>query len=499
MKRVLFLAALVAACTADVARPSLEAARPPAPPPIPKAVAAGATPSFSSPLGGSGQDVFRDLRIEASGSIIAVGNSLSANWPYGGSYGGWADATVVRLSGLGQFLAGTRIGAAGYERAYGVALAPDGDIVIAGRAGAGLPNLAGTFQPTFAGGGITSTYGAQDGFVCRLTPALVVEWCSYVGVNDDAIVRDVGVDTAGDIYVIAGLNKNSHNYPAQYPVAPASLPRTGNTDAVLVKVAGDGSVVRWLAYISGSGIESGTPSLALQGDTCIVAVATNSTNLPGGPLHGATDMWVAAYAPDGASRLWNHYVGGNGSEGQETNNLAVASDGTIYLGATTSSSDLPTAGSAFPVYAGSSTSGGNFFGDAAIWRISPAGVVLGAVYYRGSPQPGASGADGQEGIAVTDSAVAIAGTAMSKDLPQALQWVGFGGQGDGFVAVFSRDLTTLYRGTYVTAPGGRIDNARAVAMAPNRLVVAGWSESGWPVINPLQPFGGAQDATLVIW
>src|SRR5439155_10330392 len=170
--------------------------------------------AVSSYLGGSQTDMVRDVAVDGQGNIYLAGSTASPDFPvtsaaydraFNASGAKLMDAFVTKLAPSGAVLWSTYVGGPNYERAYALELDPQGAVVIAGRAGAGLPVSATAFQPTFGGGDPSSGYGPQDGFVCKLAvTGSALQWCSYFGVGDQGILRDVAVDAAGDIYVAGG-------------------------------------------------------------------------------------------------------------------------------------------------------------------------------------------------------------------------------------------------------------------------------------------------------
>ncbi|MEZ5914522.1 MAG: fibronectin type III domain-containing protein [Parvularculaceae bacterium] len=107
----------------------------------------------------------RDIAFDAAGNIYLTGGAFSADFPTtpgaydrtfatgGASTGsaGASDVFVMKFNRSGALVWSTLIGGPNYDRAYGVEIAPDGGVIVAGRAGEGYPTTPGVAQPAFAG------------------------------------------------------------------------------------------------------------------------------------------------------------------------------------------------------------------------------------------------------------------------------------------------------------------------------------------------------------
>ena len=123
----------------------------------------------------------------------------------------------------------------------------NGDVCVAGRAGPGFPVSESAFQTEYGDSHYNRFYGSQNGFVANLSPdGERLIWTSYVGVGE--LCRDLDAD--GDIYLPLGWNTRSGNVPPPLWLARSmetafQKKPAGGLDCGVVKVAGDGSSVRW--------------------------------------------------------------------------------------------------------------------------------------------------------------------------------------------------------------------------------------------------------------
>ncbi len=127
----------------------------------------GGTLEYSTYLGGLGDDEARSLALHPAGGAVIAGMTDSPDFPlsdhpFDTSLGDPSDAFVTWIGGPGPALTySTFLGGVGSDGAYGVAVAPGGDVVVAGVAGGqGFPSTPDAADPTWN--------GVLDGFVVRM-------------------------------------------------------------------------------------------------------------------------------------------------------------------------------------------------------------------------------------------------------------------------------------------------------------------------------------------
>jgi hypothetical protein len=469
--------------------------------------------SFSTYMGGSGEDSIRDVATDSQGNTYVAGGTASANFPttrsaYDTSFNGTHDVFVAKLDGVGSLVWSTFIGGPNYDRAYAIEVDKDGFVYIAGRAGPGYPTTSGTVQPNF-GGDVkpNDLYGQQDGFVTKLSPdGSQIVWSTYFGSDDKEIIRDIALDDAGNIHLATTAVTRTHPH-----ITPGAFQtdRRGPSDGVVAKLSSDGRSVIYASYFGGTGDDGEVPSIrADQAGNSYYLTLTQSTDAPVTPnayqrsRGGARgqDLILAKISTDGARLIYSTYFGGSDDDGLETHSLAIDAQGNAFLGFTTRSLDLPTnAESMQKSYAGSGGSGTgagtNYSGDGFVAKLSADGSRLVASSYVG----GRFG-EGIEGIQVdAQGRVYVSGATYSDNFPisadaaQAQK----AGKGEVFVVVLKPDLSGVVYGTYL---GGREDDfGRTMAIdARGDIYVGGMSKSSnWPTNKALQStFGGNWDAVL---
>lgn len=479
------------ACGDDAGTTPIGPGSPPPPPPPPGS--ADFSVVASTFLGGSQEDQVRGLAIAPDGGVIAVGTSWSSDFPttsgaWDRSMSGGNDAFIVRFGPSGNVIWSTFLGGSRRDFGMTVALGPSGDIYVGGYTGGDFPVSGGAAQTTFGG-------GEFDGFVCRFSMEGQRRFCTYVGSDGRDILRDLVVDSNGDIVVAPASESGS--FPQSWFAGTFQPTRPGGRDHLLAKLSGDGSSVRWATFIGGPGVEQ-TESLALGADGSIfIALTTLDGGLPtpggfDGSMSGPSDLYVARIASDGSNLIFGTYLGGSGEERSEEHHIAVDADGSVVVASLTSSDDFPVTGGTL-----SGTLGGTSGeADGFIARISASGQLQAATYL------GGVAFDRVGGVALDAAGnVHVAGLTFSSDFPvtaDAPQGT-LVGQSDAFATVVSADLRSLLFSTYV---GGNDDDAgREVAVRGSRTVLAGQTTStNWPTQHASQGSygGGSNDGFAMI-
>lgn len=439
---------------------------------------------YATYIGGLSDETIRDVAVGPDGSVYITGGSDSSNFPvqngYDTTYNGVHDVVVAKFTPAGALVWSTFIGGPNYDRAYALEVDNNGDVYIAGRAGAGFPTTAGVVQQGFNGDTSPNpAYGPQDGFVTKLSTTGQLIWSTYLGGDDLSFIRDIAIDSSGNIYF--GLSQvSTTNNSISHLITANSFQTThaGGTDGIIGRLRSDGAVVQWGTFLGGSNNDNTNPSIRLdQLGNVLVAGITNSPDMPTTPgsgtsYGGQSDMHITKFLPDGSDIVYAAYMGGSSNDAAETHNLAVDSLGNAFVASATSSADFPVTNGAF-----STTMGGGW--DAFVTKFSPQGVLLASTYF------GGSGADAVEGISIgPNDDVFITGLTDSIDFPlsgDALQSQ-LAGQSDIYAARLTNDLSTLVFSTYLG--GSTYDLGRSSWIAGEVLRIVGHSNSNnFPVTN----------------
>lgn len=483
---------------------------------------------FSTYLGGSGhEDSARAVAVDAAGNTLVVGGTTSADFPTtpgaydreyatgGRSVGsrGPMDVFVTKLDPQGKMVWSTLLGGPNYDRAYTVRVDREGFVYVAGRAGEGFPTTPGTVQPEFAGDNQPNgAYGKQDGFITKLSPdGTQVIWSTYFGTPGKSIIRDMDLDSEGNLYVvmIELSQPSAHITRGAFQEEPP-----GGKDSLVAKIAPDASRVVWCSYLGGSGRDL-APSLRVDGEGhAVVAGSTFSDDFPvtNGAYQtqpgGMEDAFVAKFSDDGSRLVFATRLGGSKADGAAgKHGLALDETGRPCVVGFTSSSDFPTTPGAFQrVYAGGMKGSWRETGDRFVAVLSADGSHLDA-----STLIGGGARDGGEGIEVgPHGRIFLGGFTYSTDFPTTKHAIQSGyrgaanphgpmwGGGDATAIIFAPNLQTVELATFMGGSGEDLFRACAVTSKGELVLVGSSTSHDWPTINAHQssPAGGPDEVIV---
>lgn len=343
------------------------------------------------------------------------------------------------------------------------------------------------------------------------------DWIIHPGGNpDDILIRYDGIksskiDQRGNLRIHSARKQWLHRKPVAYQtIAGKRVPvsagfrkskhgnhcygfMVGNYDRNYPLVI-DPMVKEFATFLGGGGYDSIRDITLGAGNTIYATGSTESGNFPVAngyqqSLSGPSDAFVSKFSADGASLIFSTYIGGSSYDWADA--IALGTDGSIYIGGRTGSTDFPV------LNAYQSVSGGDTDSFAA--RLSADGSSLIYATYLGGSQY-----DYINGIDVDSSGAAtVAGVTVSADFPlhNALQPSfnngGTSGYDDAFVAKFSATGDSLVYSTYLG--GGQMESANVVKVdSGGTAYIAGrTSSSDFPTANPYQSsFGGNDDGFI---
>ncbi len=430
----------------------------------------------STYLGGSGRDQIYAVALAANGDVLVAGETNSPNFPkrtngaqpaYGGGY---SDGFVARLTGdLRTLIQSTYLGGTGTDEITALVLNEGGMLSVVWVGGStestNFPGITSSrAQPTNAGG--------EDGFVSFLSSDLTLLYGStYYGGSGDDGIKTLALADGGDI-VVGGYTKSA-NLPKRANGAQSSY--GGDSDGFVARLRGDLGLIRQSTYIGGDKYDFiWALALAGNGDVIVGGNSTSDGLLGTGTSSaqqfraGLQNGFVSRLAGDLKSVVRSTYVGGSFVE--HINALTVTSGGTVWVGGSTGSADLPgiSAWSAQAEYGGGNTDGfvTQLSGDLKSFLMS---TYLGG-----------SGDDWIRALVevpnVLGSRILVAGHTTSTDLPginAASAQATYGGASDGFLSYLSRfgNFWTIAQSTYLG--GGGFDPIQAMARTPDGKVFVG--------------------------
>jgi len=239
------------------------------------------------------KDQANAIAIDANGDIFVTGQ-ISGRLNATTTAGGGTDTYVAKLDGTsGSLTAATQIGGAGTEYGEAIAIANDGNILIASRedgvavvrkldaanlgteitsfsigslGGGAISDIAvdatggiyvsGTSQnASLAGGGtiVNAHQGGSDGFVTRLSDggaSLSADWTNFVGTSSTDQIEGLTVQN-GSVFV---AGKTSGTFAGEI--------KTGSTDGFAAKIDAVAGATIWTEQLKGSKGYNGSSALA---------------------------------------------------------------------------------------------------------------------------------------------------------------------------------------------------------------------------------------------
>ncbi|MEG3839353.1 SBBP repeat-containing protein, partial [Microcoleus sp. herbarium14] len=231
--------------------------------------------TYSTYLGGSGEDKGNDIAVDSSGNAYVVGYTSSTDFPtvspiQAANGGGAKDAFVTKISANNSLAYSTYLGGSGEENGDRITVDSAGNAYVTG-------NTTSTNFPTknaiqsISGGG-------QDAFVTKINSSgsTLVD-STYLGGSGNDFGSGIAVDTNGAVYVTGGTA--STNFPTANPLQAAN--GGGASDAFITKIIPGGPQVKIVESGGSTNVaESGTTDtytvVLTNQPTANVAIALNT-------------------------------------------------------------------------------------------------------------------------------------------------------------------------------------------------------------------------------
>ncbi len=363
---------------------------------------------WAKTYGGSGDDEITDVKVLPSGDIIAVGYTNSAG---AGNY----DAFVMKLSPNGSVIWAKTYGGPDDDRAYSIAVATNGDIIVTGYYGEKWTEDNGTWYITTP----------PDAWVFKLDPDGNMIWQKTYGGSGNDVAKSVVVESNGNI-LVGGVTDSFG---------------AGEDDLWVLKLNPSGGVIWQKTY--GRGNEEGS-TFGLDYDRIIVRqwndglLLVGDTTSFGANVSNTSDIWVLRLDENG-NVLWQETYGGGKWDRPE--DALVTPEGDVII-----------AGWSYSFSVGED--------DAWVLKLNSDGNILWQKTYGGKYWDYADAVT----LSPNGDIIVVGGTSS------------FGaGDDDVWILRLDPNGNVIWQKTY----GGKGDDeAYAVALAPNgNIIVAGYTNS----------------------
>lgn len=233
----------------------------------------------------------------------------------------------------------------------GPSASTEGVVIVGQTSSTNFPLSAGTLVGQFLG-------GSMDGYIASVNlpnssnSSGQIRFATYFGGSDFEQVRDIALDSSGNIYVTG--RTLSRNLPSTSGAFQSTF-RGGPMDGYVAKFSSTGQLV-FCTYLGGSVYDVGYSISVDAAGFIYVSGSTSSPDFPvtagafqtvygggqpGQPAPVGFDAFVVKMKPDGSGLVWGTFVGGSKDDTGRGRHFLDAS-GAIYVEGSTQSSNFPT-------------------------------------------------------------------------------------------------------------------------------------------------------------
>jgi hypothetical protein len=386
---------------------------------------------YSTYIGGTFDDVARDMAVDSAGNAYVTGGATSANFPTTANgydqINGSGDSALIKLSPNGQtLLYSTFFGGAAHERAHGVAADDAGNVIIVGETHSDDLPTRNAFQDI--------NFGGRDMFVAKFNTTATGDasfiYGTYLGGGADepySLVRgNIDLDAAGNA-IVAG-NTMSNDFPTTKGAYDTTFGAGGNSDAVAAKFTSDGSIV-YSTYLGATGSDAAyTVASDAAGNAHIVGTTFSQSAFP--TTAGAYNrtcvngtMFATKLNDLGSDLVYSTCIHGGAPFA-----AAVTGEGELYVTGNTRSNIFPLVNPIQSVY--------RSFEDTIVFKLNAAGGrLLFSTYLTGTGGDGGSNAlsNGYDIALDGTNHVYVSGVTNSADFPTTNPLYQYRGGGDAYV------------------------------------------------------------------
>lgn len=362
----------------------------------------------------------------------------------------------------------TYFGGTGHEQVHAVAIADNGDVLVAGETESpSFPTTPGAYDPTCDPAGT-----CVDGFVSRLSAdGTRIVFSTFIGGSMSDRVVDLHLHESGDVTLIGRTGS------INFPVTPGALNSggAGGYHSFMSRLTSDGSGLAVSAKFGGSIGEDPQGGLLDASGNVIVYGSTVSADFPTTPdaLDGVknlnSDGFLARVSADGSQLLYGSFLGGDGPDSIDAAMLEPS--GRLVLTAVGGDEEGPPFPPATPGAFSTTYNGVYVARLSQDWSAIETATFLGGI----SSERARAIAPGPDGRIV------VAGATYSPDFPVtpgAIQEIAPSTLAtSGFVTCFDSNLSSLVFSTYLG--GGPTATVLSVHVdVSGQVTVAGRTDGG---------------------
>ena len=295
--------------------------------------------SYSTYLGGSGDDVAWGIVVDTSGVTYITGYTTSTDFPtqnpYQSVFGGiYSDVFITKLSNDGNSLIySTYLGGNDEDFGFCIAIDTSRGVYVTGYTTSTDFPTQNPYQSAYGG-------GTHDVFIAKLnSDGNSLVYSTYLGGNISDGGYGIAVDVSGVAYV-TGFTCSA-DFPTQ---TPYQITSGGDYDGFVTKLSNDGNSLIYSTYIGGSDNDYGFDIAIDALGAAYITGKSYSTDFPTEnplqPDQDTTDIFVTKFSSGGNSLVYSTYLGG--SDEDDSYGIAIDSHKEVYVTGWTASSDFPT-------------------------------------------------------------------------------------------------------------------------------------------------------------
>ena len=287
-------------------------------------------------LGGNDDESGLAIALDSEDNLYATGNTSSNNFPVLNAFqdesadgGVFGEAFLSKFDASGGLLWSTYYGGSGFDDAFSVACANNGDVFITGRTNSTNIATPGAHQTAIGG-------GTSDAFLAKYNSTGSLQWSTYYGGSGEDRAFGCTTDNMGNAFICGrtGSSSGIAFNGFQNTFAPSYLAKFDLSGQRL-----------WGTYY-GQSIASDfnvAYSCATDGDNnvYIAGVTDNTSNISSQGFQnnyggGTSDSYLVKFNPS-SSRLWGTYYGGSNND--RVRGMHVDAANQIYVAGTTQSTN----------------------------------------------------------------------------------------------------------------------------------------------------------------
>ena len=242
--------------------------------------------------GGTGSDEFDYCTADVSGNLYLAGYTSStsgiATGGHQNTFGGNADAFLVKFNSSGIRQWGTYYGGAGAELCYSCATDASGNVYLAGNTQSTSGIASGGHQNVFGG-------AIYDAFLVKFNSSGIRQWGTYFGGTGVDYGYSCATDASDNVYLTGYTSSGSGIASVGFQNAFGG----GSTDAFLVKFNNSG-IRQWGTYYGSSGNDYGHSCVTYAlGNVYLAGTTSSGSGIASGghqnTLGGSNDAFLVKF------------------------------------------------------------------------------------------------------------------------------------------------------------------------------------------------------------